>query len=638
MVVDKAVGFVGVALVVLLMSSAARAQPAPNYRVERTPVAGGADLLTIIRSQEGTDDVPLVSVLRDTLGDDVPENDRLRYVWILTSSRPSAAQRLVSALPFTYFRFRKNRHSNEPPKPVLDLASPAKGVWKNLLGNGAQVLWLDPLGAVIRSSTRSYRGNAGDGRRFQTFQTLSAMEGLMREQEGQPFIEEPDLRQLYSRLSLSSRMLGGLVREESLTRFYDKQTLRIEQTRDHNWELLRQRAEMCGLYFDPIPTPDGEVREVLLWIARDDLAERRGHKFNGQFLTIANPWTDDRLINWTGYSQARYLDSENHFVAEATPGGKRLDMIPLALYSLEYPRVPLVLVDFRDGLKPKRRELASHGTAMIMSGILGVSRFSSLWVFAAGSVLNFVRAKHGAPIDSEARLEAYAKAHESLIVNSRLDPALKIELLRRLEHLAVNPVENAAPDQAVGARKQYQALLRSAVSPNGLQATLNRDRQKEAADENRSTAQRILVAAGRLFTRGPRVHAELDLALRAQVDSRRRIDYHIRFLSEVLASSPRPEVIWNTDEIRKSVEALGGEVQAGPRASRVIAQVLERTEDARLYVACLRALGNSSSEQAKSILKRIAEAPDTSDSIRTLCRFYLDGGDGEPIAILPGAL
>jgi hypothetical protein len=48
--------------------------------------------------------VPLVTVLRDTLGDDNPENDRLRYVWMLTYTQPSMAKRIAAAIPFLYRR------------------------------------------------------------------------------------------------------------------------------------------------------------------------------------------------------------------------------------------------------------------------------------------------------------------------------------------------------------------------------------------------------------------------------------------------------------------------------------------------------------------------------------------------------
>src|SRR5258708_16786405 len=56
-------------------------------RLERTEVAGGAELITVHARLLGLDSekddkwVPLVSVLRDTLGDANPANDRIRSDW-----------------------------------------------------------------------------------------------------------------------------------------------------------------------------------------------------------------------------------------------------------------------------------------------------------------------------------------------------------------------------------------------------------------------------------------------------------------------------------------------------------------------------------------------------------------------------
>jgi hypothetical protein len=95
------------ALVTVLVGAGILNQPAPPYRVERQPVAGGAELITVFGRLPGsgpngtgeshavseTSDVPLLAVLRDSLGDNDPSNDRLRYVWILTSTRPTPWQR-----------------------------------------------------------------------------------------------------------------------------------------------------------------------------------------------------------------------------------------------------------------------------------------------------------------------------------------------------------------------------------------------------------------------------------------------------------------------------------------------------------------------------------------------------------------
>lgn len=83
-----------------------------DFRVEKIPVRGGAEIITIFANLKGlrdspqntAEEVPLVSILRDTLGDDKIENDRLRYVWILSYARPSLSQKMVAAIPFLYTR------------------------------------------------------------------------------------------------------------------------------------------------------------------------------------------------------------------------------------------------------------------------------------------------------------------------------------------------------------------------------------------------------------------------------------------------------------------------------------------------------------------------------------------------------
>ena len=109
-------------------SAQSQAKPATTspdeiFRLERVPVDGGAELITIharldgIETPEVSKWVPLVSVLRDTLGDFSPENDRLRYVWPLTYTRPTVRQRVSGAIPFLYSRVGNKDHSSEKAPP-----------------------------------------------------------------------------------------------------------------------------------------------------------------------------------------------------------------------------------------------------------------------------------------------------------------------------------------------------------------------------------------------------------------------------------------------------------------------------------------------------------------------------------------
>jgi hypothetical protein len=617
-------------------------QPArPVYFLEREPVNGGAELVILFGhltdpGAGGQDrEVPLLSVLRDTLGDGDSNNDRLRYVWILTSTRPTPIQRAASAISFAWFRTGARQHDNRVPTPALDLGSPAKTVWPNLLGDSLQATQFDPLGMAVRASTRSYRGNINDYRKLQLFQALGVLDGLEREQVGNPRLPEEEFRELYSRLSLSDRLLGGLVRERNLSKYYDRETARIQETRGHNWELLRQRAELCGLYFEPLALSGDTPRAALLWVAQEDLDRRGEHSFDDQFLNIADPWTDERLRPWAGYRQIRYLDTENRAVSPATHGARPVEMIPLAFYSLDHPRVPLLLADFRDQLKPKRREMLLHGSGVVITSLLGITRFGNLPFFAAQSTWTFVRGRHGAAVDRSARLRAYSEARAFLAVDAGLDPQLKAELLTRLDHLALNPLENGVAAEAKLAREQYTALVQYAQAPGGLIAKLERDRRKELASYTQSRAQRMFGPFGRLFMARPHLDPEMpDPALLAKLDAHRRALYNQRFLQQLLASSPRPEVVGNIDEIRRSIETLSVAPEAGLRAPQLIAEVFTRSGDAELRIACLRALQRLNVVEARNELRRLSQDPGTGEGWRELCQQYLSA---EPEPVLAGA-
>src|SRR5215813_12534073 len=114
--------------------STSSAPPKPAFRVEKLSVARGSEVLTIFGRVDGLRDsnspeVPLVSVLRDTLGDDNPENDRLRYVWMLTYTQPSMAKRIAAAIPFLYRSVGNKKNVSGPPSPILNLSHAQRATW-----------------------------------------------------------------------------------------------------------------------------------------------------------------------------------------------------------------------------------------------------------------------------------------------------------------------------------------------------------------------------------------------------------------------------------------------------------------------------------------------------------------------------
>jgi hypothetical protein len=63
-------------------------------------------------------------------------------------------------------------------------------------------------------------------------------------------------------------------------------------------------------------------------------------------LGIRNPWNDEPLKNWRGPVYERALDDN-----------ASTSLIPLAVYSLDYAKQPLMLIDFRNKLSSRRREI-----------------------------------------------------------------------------------------------------------------------------------------------------------------------------------------------------------------------------------------------------------------------------------------
>jgi len=121
-----------------------------------------------------------------------------------------------------------------------------------------------------------------------------------------------------------------------------------------------------------------------------------------------------------------------------------------------------------------------------------------------------------------------------------------------------------------------------------------------------------------------------DPVLLAELDAHRRALYHQRFLEQLLASSPRPDVVGNLDEIERSIEALSEESAAGLGAPQLIAKVFARSGDSQLRFACLRALQRLNVQEARNELLRLAQDPGTGAGWRELCLLYLNN-DSAPV-------
>ena len=398
-------------------------------RLERVEVAGGAELITVQAKLAGLDSenndkwIPLVSILRDTLGDNMVENNRLRYVWPLTYTRPSLKQRLAAAIPFFYARVGNKERATKTPPPALDLASPESEVWNQIFWVALQNILLDPYGTPIKASTSSYRRNTGDYRKSHIIRALSVL-ALYQEVQGESAFSQSEMATIQARLMLTDKTFGGLVDDSNLQDYYSRKTAQTRDARGHNWELLRQRAEAESLYFEPLLMPDGSATHAFLWVAKRDLLKQKGARFSGRFLNIANPWTDKRLLQWNGYVETRYFDADNQPVAGDTPGAQAVEMIPLGLYGLDNPKIPMLLVDFRDNYNPKKREMSRRVLNDVTRNVMSVSKFGNLPYFLGRTVFDFVTGRRGMDINQPSRLQTYSQLKLLLALNNSMEPGV----------------------------------------------------------------------------------------------------------------------------------------------------------------------------------------------------------------------
>jgi hypothetical protein len=613
-------------------------------RLERVEVPGGAELITVFAKLSGLDPteastekdtfVPLVSILRDTLGDNMPENNRLRYVWPLTYTRPTTKQRLAAAIPFFYTRVGNKEKLTKTPPPALDLASPESEVWDKIFWTALQSILLDPYGTPIKASTSSYRRNTSDYRRSHIIRALSVL-ALYQAVKGESAFTPAEMSTIQARLFLSEKTFGGLVDDTNLQSYYVKKTTQARDERGHNWELLRQKAEAESLYFEPLAMPDGSATHALLWVAKRDLASKQGSRYSGRFLNIANPWTDKRLLNWKGYVETRYFDSENQPVDSQTPGAQAVEMIPLGLYGLDNPKIPMLLVDFRDSYNPKKREMSRRVLNDVTRNVLSLSKFGNLPFFLGRTVFDFVTGRRGMDINQPSRLATYSQLKLLLALNTSMEPELRSQVSGQLEKISLNPFENDLSAEAKIATQQYDVLLAYAKDPNGLAEKIERDRRAEMLPLEHGDKAQLAFRVLNVLSFGKYVHREeLTDDMEDRLDVARRLRYHTNFLQQIAKSTAEVDITWNLEDVKRSLHFIAEHgSEAGSNTAAVTATIFARTRDIETRRACLDSLSRIHNPKAKNELLRISQNNDVDKTLRDLANEYLAKGPRvQPIA------
>jgi hypothetical protein len=491
-------------------------------RAERLALASGAELITFFEGLPDRQEFPLLTILKDTLNDSDPSNDRIRQVWVFTYCQPSVWQRMAGGIPFLYHRAGLGQEpGTKPPRPVMDLGDPSRGMWAGLAFSGVQSEVLNPIGAVARLTTHSFFGNYGEYRKTHVWEAADILTPQLSTALDSGLTQE-EIAAVEERLELTGRPLGGLVADEYLEKDHEKQRSKQTETRGHNWELLRQRAEEAGLYLQPLDPAAPSSSRAILWVAQTDLEDGAGRSFDGRFLNISNPFSDKRLRHWTGYSEMWNLDRQGVLVSADAADARPVRMIPLAMYGLEHPRTPLLLVDFRGPGHPPRREIGLKIAEDVSSGVFFWTGIGNLGYLAAKSSLMFIHTRHGGATDRLARRRAFVFERHAIGVDSNIDPDLRKELLARIEKVDVNPIERSWDQEIRDGRKQYEALIAYAQK-TGLEREIAKSRDGEMRAAAHGKRARVILNVASIGTLGLYHHHETgsDSSM-AKLDQQRR--------------------------------------------------------------------------------------------------------------------
>jgi hypothetical protein len=300
-------------------------------------------------------------------------------------------------------------------------------------------------------------------------------------------------------------------------------------------------------------------------------------------------------------------------------------MIPLALYGLDNPKIPMLLVDFRDSLNPKKRELSRRALQDVTRNVLSLSRFGDLPYFLGRTVFDFVTGRRGIDVNQPSRLYTYSQLKLLLSLNQSLDPELREQIGNRLEKVSLNPMENDLQAEAKLATEQYQALLAYAKRPDGLPRKLERDRRAEVVALEHGRTEQILFRLANILSFGKYTHREkAEPGMEARIDVARRLAYHTRFLREVAKSSQQIDVVWDLNEVKGSLQFIVDHAaDADGKLATAAAKIFLRTQDNETRRFCLAGLSRMTNPKARSELLRLSQQKDLDQSGKDLIISYL---------------
>jgi hypothetical protein len=415
----------------------------------------------------------------------------------------------------------------------------------------------DPMTTPVRASTRAYGSNEIEYERLHLEEAIDYLRQAPVS-NGASALTRDELNATIARLELRKRLLGGLVAQGRTADIGEQEEIEEQEIRSRNWELLRQCADRTGLIFEPLSLAGSKDQYAILWFPLHTKPDLPATSLTNAWrvLNLKNPWTDEHLKNWRGPVYRRVLDANGALAPEGT-SGTPVELAPLAVYSLNYPGSPLLLVDFRGKLRVRRHEMTQRTINEITAGVIGISHFTNWYYYVAADFYDFVSRHRGRAVDQAERLDCYSEFRVQLALDRDVDPALRREMETHVRELAINPLDAPPAQELAAAARRYQRLVYASDDNGALIARLDKQRRAELAAFGESDAARardtlLHAASFGLYTRVARRNPT-NLAM---LDMDRRAAYELSFLDSLVRAGTEPEVACEPSRIEHSVAEL----------------------------------------------------------------------------------
>jgi hypothetical protein len=263
--------------------------------------------------------------------------------------------------------------------------------------------------------------------------------------------------------------------------------------------------------------------------------------------------------------------------------------------------------------------------------VLRLARLGNWKFMLAKSTYMFIRKRHGAALDRSARMRAYAQLQYSLKFDDSLDPELRREVEDKLQGLGLNPLGVSLKSETEMARRQHAALLEWTASPDGLAKELQRDRSRELVPLKHSRGARILFKLAHIGSLGLYSHGEDVTEGGLEVlDLHRRFAFQKRFLEQVLASGPQPEVAWNAEQVGQAVNAMSELGRQGRKvrsaAVKLLSELMRKTGDEWIRQQCVEGLQRLNHESPTSLASKRGASRASTETAFTEVEDVITGG------------